>query len=202
MSAVVEKVDVLNRLVSIKTDDGRVATVKVGPEVQNLVMVNPGDRVVVRYREAIGAAISSTPASGQQVTVDIDAERARLGQRPAASASSTTNIPVTINSVDTRTNTVTLPRQRWPGAVAHRADAAGAGVHQAAQGRRQRGRELHRGRRTERRAGEEVVAKGDDPAFRVVACTQMPKALRVASSAPSSPRPTMPPRRPPAGISS
>ena len=106
--ATVEKVDVLNRLVSLKAPDGEVVTVKVGPEVQNLVMVNPGDRVVVRYREAIGARISTTPAGGQEVTVDVDAERARLGQRPAGSASATTNIPVTINSVDTRTNTVTF----------------------------------------------------------------------------------------------
>lgn len=107
-SATVTKVDVLNRLLSIRTDDGRETTVKVGPEVQNLVMVNPGDRIVLRYREAIGARISTTPASGQQVTVDIDAERARLGQRPAATASQTTNVPVTINSVNTATNTVTF----------------------------------------------------------------------------------------------
>ncbi len=108
VSALVEKVDVANRLVSIKADDGKVATLKVGPEVQNLVMINPGDRIVVRYREAIGARISTTPAGGQEVTVDIDAERARLGQRPAGSASATTNVPVTINSVNTATNTVTF----------------------------------------------------------------------------------------------
>ena len=107
VSATVEKVDVLNRLLSLKTASGEVVTIEVGPEVQNLVQIRPGDRVVARYREAIGATISAG-AAGQPVTVDVDADRARLGQRPSARASATTNVPVTIKAVDTSTNQVTF----------------------------------------------------------------------------------------------
>jgi translation initiation factor IF-1 len=107
VSATVEKVDVLNRLLSLKTESGEVVTIEVGPEVQNLVQIRPGDRVVARYRQAIGATISKD-AAGQPITVDVDAERAKLGQKPSARASETTNVPVTITAVDTKTNQVTF----------------------------------------------------------------------------------------------
>jgi translation initiation factor IF-1 len=107
VSATVEKVDVLNRMLSLKTESGEVVTVEVDPAVQNLVQVNPGDRVVARYRQAIGATISKE-AAGQPVTVDVEADRAKLGQKPSARASQTTNVPVTITAVDTKTNQVTF----------------------------------------------------------------------------------------------
>ena len=107
VSATVEKVDVLNRLLSLKTESGEVVTVEVDPAVQNLVQVRPGDRVVARYRQAIGAKISKD-AAGQPVTVDLDAEKAKLGAKPSARASQTTNVPVTIKEVDTKTNVVTF----------------------------------------------------------------------------------------------
>jgi Cu/Ag efflux protein CusF len=107
VSATVEKVDVLNRLLTLKTESGEMVTVEVDPAVQNLVQVNPGDRVVARYRQAIGATISKE-AAGQPVTVDVEADRAKLGQKPSARASQTTNVPVTITAVDTKTNQVTF----------------------------------------------------------------------------------------------
>ncbi|HLB85111.1 MAG TPA: hypothetical protein VJK00_10275, partial [Steroidobacteraceae bacterium] len=82
VSATVEKVDVLNRLLTLKTESGEVVTVEVDPAVQNLVQVNPGDRVVARYRQAIGATIKKD-AAGQPVTVDLDADKAKLGQKPS-----------------------------------------------------------------------------------------------------------------------
>jgi hypothetical protein len=106
VSATVQKVDVLNRLLSFKTESGEIATVAVGPEVENLVQVREGDRLVVRYRQAIGATIATT--AGQSVTVDVEADKAKLGERPRASASTTTNVPVTIASVDTKTNLVSF----------------------------------------------------------------------------------------------
>jgi len=78
--------------------------------VQNLPQVKVGDRVVARYREAIGATISSS-AAGAPVTVDLAEKRADPGQKPAAETSSTTNIPVTITAVDTKSNLVTFAGQ-------------------------------------------------------------------------------------------
>ena len=48
VSATVEEVDVLNRLLSLKTESGEQITVEVDPVVENLVQVRPGDKVVAR----------------------------------------------------------------------------------------------------------------------------------------------------------
>jgi hypothetical protein len=106
VSATVEKIDLANRLVSLKGQSGDVFTVAVDPLVRNLPQVKVGDRVVVRYREAIGASIATT--SGQPVTIDLDGDVAEAGARPAGSISATTNVPVTITAVNTRTNTVSF----------------------------------------------------------------------------------------------
>ena len=153
VSASVEKVDVLNRLLTLKTQSGEVVTIEVGPEVQNLVQIRPGDRVVARYREAIGATISAG-AAGQPVTVDVEADRARLGQRPSARASATTNVPGDDQGGGYRYEPGYLLRRGRPRARDHRQDAASPGIHQAAQARRQCRREFHRGDRIECRAGE------------------------------------------------
>lgn len=99
VSATVEKIDVAERLLSLRTADGEVVTVEVDPAVQNLAQMKVGDRVVARYREAIGAQIT-TSASGAPATVKLNADRAKPGERPGASVSSATTIPVTISSVD------------------------------------------------------------------------------------------------------
>jgi hypothetical protein len=111
VSATVEKLDLQRRLLSLKSEQtGEQLTVQVDPAVQNLPQVKVGDRVVARYREAIGATISAS-AAGDPVTVDLAQKRADPGQKPAAETSSTTNIPVTITAVDTKSNLVTFAGQ-------------------------------------------------------------------------------------------
>jgi ribosomal protein S1 len=111
VSATVEKLDLQRRLLSLKSEQtGEQLTVQVDPAVQNLPQVKVGDRVVARYREAIGATISAS-AAGDPVTVGLAQKRADPGQKPAAETSSTTNIPVTITAVDTKSNLVTFAGQ-------------------------------------------------------------------------------------------
>jgi hypothetical protein len=110
-SATVEKIDLDRRIVALKNPSGELVAMHVDAAVQNLSQVKVGDRVVVRYREAIAAAISKT-AEGQPVTVvDLAAERAGPGELPSAIASSTTNVPVTITAVDTKHNIVSFYRE-------------------------------------------------------------------------------------------
>ncbi len=108
-SATVEKLDLPTRLLTLKRENGEVVTVEVDPAVQNLPQVKVGDRVLVRYKEAIGASINAT-AAGQPVTVDLAIDHAKPGEVPRAQASSTTNIPVTITAVDTKSNHVSFSR--------------------------------------------------------------------------------------------
>lgn len=98
MSATVDAIDVEKRLVTLKADDGEVATIQVSEEVRNLPQVKVGDRVNVQYYRALGARLS-TPTSPDAATIDLAAERAPEGERPAGAMGSQLTVPVTIAAV-------------------------------------------------------------------------------------------------------
>jgi hypothetical protein len=107
ITATVEQIDHAKRLLSLKSPSGEMVTVEVDPAVRNLDQMKVGDRVVATYREAIGAQIRSS-ASGAPATVKISADVAEPGERPAASATSTVMVPVTIASVDSANDLVSF----------------------------------------------------------------------------------------------
>jgi hypothetical protein len=53
-TAIVESVGQTQRSVLLRGPNGALLILEVGPEVRNLAQVNPGDRVVVHYRECAG----------------------------------------------------------------------------------------------------------------------------------------------------
>ena len=107
ITATVEQVDHAKRLLSLKSPSGEMVTVEVDEAVRNLDQIKVGDRVVATYREAIGAQIRSS-ASGEPATVQLSADVAEPGERPAASATSTVLVPVTIASVDSANDLVSF----------------------------------------------------------------------------------------------
>lgn len=107
VSATVEKLDIERRLVALRGPEGNLFTVEVGPEVRNLPQVQVGDRVVVRYFEAIGARLTTT-GEGIGTTVELGSARADPGERPAGAVGTRTTVPVTISAVDTRRNVVSF----------------------------------------------------------------------------------------------
>lgn len=107
VTAVVQKVDLATRKVSLLGEDGRAFTVVVDPAVENLPQMKVGDKVKATYREAIGATIfrdGQAPEAG----VALSGQTAKPGERPAADVSAVTTIPVTVTAVDTTNNTVTF----------------------------------------------------------------------------------------------
>lgn len=107
VSAAVARVDAAARTMTLRTDAGEEFALDVGPEVRNLPQVQVGDRVVVRYREAIGATMRKDGDPTAPV-IDVSADRAAVGARPGASATATTTVPVRIIAVDPNTNVVTF----------------------------------------------------------------------------------------------
>jgi hypothetical protein len=97
-TATVEAIDMDKRLVTLKSDDGEVATVEVSEEVRNLPQIKVGDRVVARYYEAIGAQVS-TPGAPESPTIDLAGGRAAEGERPAGAVGQRVTVPVTIAAV-------------------------------------------------------------------------------------------------------
>jgi translation initiation factor IF-1 len=106
----VEAVDPSTRMVTLKGEDGTRTTVQVGPEVRNLAQVRVGDRVVVRYQEALLAEVIK-PGTGI-VGAGAAVTRADPGQRPAATVSDTARLPVKIYEVDTVQNIVEVTGPR------------------------------------------------------------------------------------------
>lgn len=107
VSAAVASVDAVARTMTIRADAGEEFALDVGPEVRNLPQVQAGDRVVVRYREAIGATMRRD-GDPTAPAIDVSADRAASGARPGASATATATVPVRIIAVDSATNVVTF----------------------------------------------------------------------------------------------
>ncbi|MCX7051732.1 MAG: hypothetical protein NTV91_07915 [Proteobacteria bacterium] len=86
VKATVTQLDVATRLMTLRGPAGNEFTFEVDPAVRNLPQVKVGDDVIVRYYETIGAALRKPGDSTE------------MGTR--------TTLPVTIVSVDSKTNEV------------------------------------------------------------------------------------------------
>src|SRR5262245_64055049 len=53
LSATVEAIDVEHRLLSLRGESGRTATIEIPPEVRNLDQVKVGDKLSVKYHESL-----------------------------------------------------------------------------------------------------------------------------------------------------
>jgi len=108
---VVERVNTRSREVVIRTpSEGRV-TVVAGPEVRNFAQIRRGNRVRIRFEEAVAAQLAPRGTS-LPAEVSVGAARAEAGARPAGAVVATVRDTVTINAVDTAANTVTFTSSR------------------------------------------------------------------------------------------
>jgi hypothetical protein len=108
VTATVEDVDVAKRLVTLKDENGKVTTLKVGEEVRNLPQVKKGDVVTATYHEAIGYEVFKP---GQAQPGGADAEvvaRAKPGEKPAGGVANIETVTATIEAIDKAASKVTL----------------------------------------------------------------------------------------------
>jgi hypothetical protein len=101
----VQAVDHVNRLVTLSGSDGPVMVVA-GPEVRNLDQVKPGDRVLVRYREAIAAEVVKPGTGVVGVQTTTTAARAMPGERPFAATTEQRRMTVKVYEVDPFANVI------------------------------------------------------------------------------------------------
>jgi hypothetical protein len=117
VSATIESVDQQKRMVLMRDPTGGLHTIVLGPEVQNLAQVHAGDRVVIRYTEAVAAQIVK-PGDPSQPTSGMVARTAAPGDKPAGVIAEHDRERVTIEGVNLATNTVYfLDRDRVPRTV-------------------------------------------------------------------------------------
>jgi hypothetical protein len=105
VTATVTAIDVPARLVTLRGPKGNLFTVEADEEVQNLPQVEVGDRVVVRYYEAIAAEVAKT---GEEAGASVAAMRAPAGAKPGAGLGQQVTATVEIVGVDPATHTVSF----------------------------------------------------------------------------------------------
>ena len=103
-------IDQSTRLVTLQDEEGGAATIQVSEEVRNLPQVKEGDKVLVSYYEAIAAEVKKPGEGVEGVQADVSTARAPEGSMPGAGAGMLLRTTVTIESVDTDTNTVAFTR--------------------------------------------------------------------------------------------
>jgi hypothetical protein len=103
--ATVTQLDAATRLMTVRGPAGNEFTFEVDPAVRNLPQVKVGDDVVVRYYETIGAAMRK-PGDSTEASIALADGVADPGDRPGAAIGTRTTLPVTIVSVDSKTNEV------------------------------------------------------------------------------------------------
>jgi Cu/Ag efflux protein CusF len=107
-TAVVEAIDPATRRVRLKGADGRSMMVQASPSVQNFQQVKVGDRVTVRYTEAVAAEVVKPGTGVTTSAATTTTDRAAAGERPRASETVTLKGVVKVTSVDTVNNTVDI----------------------------------------------------------------------------------------------
>jgi Cu/Ag efflux protein CusF len=108
ITASVEGVDAANRTVTLKGPRGRVVTLPVGPEVQNLDQVKAGDIVVVRYLEALSLDLKKSGSGVRERTETQTVAPAKPGERPAAAEARQLTVVADVVGVDPKRQLVTL----------------------------------------------------------------------------------------------
>jgi translation initiation factor IF-1 len=105
--AVVETVNATERSVLARGPDGRLTTVRVGPQVRNFAQIKPGDRIVTTVTDAVAVSMARPETRGATGSAAV-ATRAAAGQRPAASINEAERVRVRIESIDLGRNSATF----------------------------------------------------------------------------------------------
>ena len=110
MTAKVEGVNLPGRIVTLRTADDKLVSLKVGEAVQNLPQVEKGDTVELDYLEAIEFEVRQpSPEELKLAGVDVDVVgRAAKGEKPAALAAVGRVDVLSVESIDRKRDLITL----------------------------------------------------------------------------------------------
>ena len=107
--ATVEAVDLENRIVTVKGQEGNIVDIKAGEQVKNLAQIKVGDSVEITYYESIAAKVYKAGEAPQGTAATVATERtAKPGEKPSGIVGSQVTITATIESISPNKTTVTL----------------------------------------------------------------------------------------------
>ena len=108
MTATVDMIDLKHRIVTLRGADGIAQDFVAGPEVKNLAQVKPGDKVSVKYFEALAWEVKKSGSASPGASMTEGVVRAEPGMKPEGAAGRKTTVTVTITAIDSATHMVTL----------------------------------------------------------------------------------------------
>ena len=108
LTASVEAIDAAARTITLKGPSGKVVTLTAGPEVKNFAQVKVGDRVVVRYAEALTLELKKGGKELRQRSEREGSVAAQPGERPGAAAGRQITVIADVTAVDRKKMVVTL----------------------------------------------------------------------------------------------
>jgi hypothetical protein len=113
ITASVEAVNKADRTLTIKGPRGNVETVEAGPEVKNFDQIKVGDKVALRYIEALSLELKKGGTAPVARTEKAGAATAKPGEKPAAGVGRQVHVTANVVAVDAATQTVSLkgPKQ-------------------------------------------------------------------------------------------
>jgi Cu/Ag efflux protein CusF len=106
----IEAIDSTNRVVTLKGPDGVMQEVYCGPEVQRFSALKVGDSVTFRYHESLVTAVRK-PGQAKPATESAGVTRTP-GTQPGGTVADQTTRTVTIQSIDTKTPSITVKTDR------------------------------------------------------------------------------------------
>jgi Cu/Ag efflux protein CusF len=108
ITATVEQIDAAKRQVTLRGPKGKVVALTLGPDVRNLDQVKVGDRVVVRYVEALSLTLMKGGKELRGSTEASDAARVPAGERPGGIVADQVKVTADVVSVNAKTHMVRL----------------------------------------------------------------------------------------------
>jgi hypothetical protein len=108
VAATVVNVSARRRRVTLRGSDGRMETLRVGPDVRNLPQLRRGDRVVATYTEAVAIRVVMKGTATPETTDDVVFSRTPAGQLPGGSSAQVVTIVGHITGIDREDQEVTL----------------------------------------------------------------------------------------------
>lgn len=116
LTATVEAVDAKNRIATLRTKDGRLVPLKVGPEVKNLNQVKKGDTLVLDYVEAIEFEVRKPTQEEIEIAgTELDAGAvSKKGEKPGAAVISERIDILVVEKVNKKKELVTLRGPQGP----------------------------------------------------------------------------------------
>lgn len=107
LNATVKAIDKKNRVVTLKSADGKQVKVKCGPEVRNFPQIRVGDIVTAEFLETVELAVVG-PQGEPQSEATLEAGRAPKGSKPGLEAVETIKVTAVVESINYQTREVTL----------------------------------------------------------------------------------------------